>query len=137
MIKTILLVDDSNASNQFNKVVLEEMGVAEQIIIKNSAERALEYLKGEENNNVPPLPELILLDIMMPQKDGFMFLDDYIKLGPEKTNDFQTKISLVSDFIDVDNYTRSQTYKMYGLIDQIRKPIEEEDILNLLEEHFE
>ena len=136
-LKTILLVDDSNSSNQYNRVLLEEMGVAENIVLKNSGEAALDFLKGEDTEGIPPQPELILLDIAMPQMDGFMFMDEYSKLPSDVTNSMQIVISILSDFLDVENFEKSKIYKPIGLLEQIKKPIDKEDVINIMEECFD
>lgn len=136
-INKILLIDDSRSSSEYNKVVLKEMAIADEIIIKNNADSALNYLKGLETSGEFPKPELILLDIMMPQMDGFMFMDKYIQLENEATNDFEILIAVVSDFLDSDNFEKSKNYKNYGLVDHIRKPLEKEDIINLIEDHLD
>jgi len=51
-LETILLIDDSNLSNQYNRVLLEDMGIVEHIVLKSNAESALEFLKGKEQKVV-------------------------------------------------------------------------------------
>lgn len=55
------------------------MGFAEEIITTKSAGEGLAYLK---NLSKKPdlLPEIILLDILMPVMDGFEFIEEFIKL---------------------------------------------------------
>lgn len=136
-IKNILLIDDSISSNQYNRVLLEEVGVAENIVIKNTAESALDFLRGEETADTFPKPELILLDIAMPQMDGFMFLEAYAKLPKKATNDFGTILAIVSDHVNPEIMERSKAYQGVGVMEQIKKPMDKEDITNLIEEYFE
>lgn len=137
LLNEILLIDDSNSSNQYNKVVLEEMNISKKITIKNSAQSALDYLKGKDTNNILPIPKLILLDLIMPQMDGFNFMDKYIELDAEMTNGFQTVVCVLSDYLDAENFEETKKYKTYGLVEHIRKPIDKEDIENLIEEHLD
>lgn len=136
-LKNILLIDDSISSSQFHRVLLEEVGVGEEIVIKNKVEAALAYLKGEETNQIPPQPDLIFLDLAMPQMDGFGFLEEYITLPYEVTNSFSTIIVVVSDFLDAESFERCKKYKNFGLLEHIRKPMDKEDLHTILTECFE
>lgn len=69
-IKKVLLVDDEPANNYIHKLILENKGVAVEIITLESAKEALDYLK--EN-----IPDLILLDLNMPAISGWDFLKAY------------------------------------------------------------
>lgn len=79
---TILLIDDDFATNFLHKMILEKENCAENIIAKQSAKEALEYLKSniEEGH---PHPELIFLDINMPGMNGWDFLEEYQKIDKE------------------------------------------------------
>jgi CheY-like chemotaxis protein len=136
-LKKILLVDDSKASNLINYELLLEMGVAEEIVLKNDGMSALSYIKGEETEGVPPLPDLILLDIEMPKMNGFEFLQAFEKLDPKYTNNFQIVISMLSNHLQIDNFQRAKEFKLSGVFDHIRKPVNREDIENLLYENFD
>lgn len=84
----ILLVDDDEATNFFNKIIIDKSGVAEHVEITWNGREALEYLtnKGKYTgqNDKYPNPDLILLDINMPKMDGWDFLDEYEKLDDEQ-----------------------------------------------------
>lgn len=64
--KRILLVEDERILAQMYKDKFEEAGFETEIIF--SAEEALEYLKKEK-------PDLILLDILLPKKNGVALLE--------------------------------------------------------------
>lgn len=70
-----LLVDDSKATNFFNKTVLQRTGQVEEVFIAENGKEALAYL--EEGN----IPEIIFLDINMPIMSGWEFLLAYQQLG--------------------------------------------------------
>jgi len=61
--KTILVVDDMSQIRTILRFNLEKEGY--NVIDANSGERALEYAVGEN------IPDLIILDIMMPKMDGY------------------------------------------------------------------
>ncbi len=60
--KTILLAEDDASNVRFLRMVLEESGY--NLIVAENGNKALEITKNEK-------PDLILLDIMMPEMDGF------------------------------------------------------------------
>lgn len=129
----VLLIDDSNAVNNMNEHILRSTNYFEEIHQSTSAKHAINFLQ----NHSYKLPELIFLDINMPEEDGFDFLKEYIELEEVSKSNYTPVIVIVSENLDIENLTKSKSYKTYGVLDHIRKPIEKEDILNLLEEHFE
>jgi CheY-like chemotaxis protein len=69
--KNILVVDDSEIDQLIVKKVIQIANFAQQVVVRNSGQSALEYLAV-----TPPtdLPELIFLDLNMPVLDGLGFL---------------------------------------------------------------
>jgi CheY-like chemotaxis protein len=61
-VKTLLLVDDAPANIQIANSILKD---TYKIRIATNGAKALELA------NVTPLPDLILLDVMMPEMDGY------------------------------------------------------------------
>ena len=93
--KRILLIDDNESTNFFNKVVIERNMFAEVTIAING-QKALNHIKSllEENLN---LPEFILLDINMPVMNGWEFLEAFTQLTPSYGNS-KIIISSTADF---------------------------------------
>ena len=75
----ILLIDDDEATNYLNKMVVDKSGCTEKCIAVESGFDALEYLKSKEDGEYPQ-PDLIFLDINMPAMNGWEFLLEYEKL---------------------------------------------------------
>ncbi len=78
-LKCVLLVDDDEAVNFINEMVLKRVDVAERIDIAENGMEAIRYLEDRLEEGAPP-PELILLDINMPGLNGWEFLEKYRQL---------------------------------------------------------
>lgn len=101
----ILVIDDDPINLKMAHKILEDFF---QVICLDSGKKALEYLK----NN---LPDLILLDIHMPEMDGFEVLK-HIKSNPQMKD-----IPVIFLTADGDSETELNSFKA-GVMDFIRKP---------------
>lgn len=74
-----MLIDDNESDNFYHKIVIDKADCANQVITKFSAIDALEYLNNiDETGNI--IPDLIFLDINMPEMNGWEFLKEYAKV---------------------------------------------------------
>ena len=71
----VMLVEDDKATQEVISKALGSMGV--DALIANNGQEALDLLKDQ-------LPDLVLLDLMMPVMDGFEFLEHFKKLDNAK-----------------------------------------------------
>jgi CheY-like chemotaxis protein len=76
---TVMIVDDSFAVNFFNKSVLNDSKLCEEIIEARHGQEALDILNERIKLNLS-LPDVIFLDINMPVMDGWKFLEKYEEL---------------------------------------------------------
>ena len=77
--KRVMLVDDNEIDNIINEKIIEANSFADSILVFQTGQEALDYLKDNQNNE-KDLPEIVFLDINMPIMDGFQFLEDFEKL---------------------------------------------------------
>ena len=71
----ILLVEDDPGDQKLVKISLKDDRIANDLHIVNNGKEALDYLynRGDYSNGTPR-PDLILLDLNMPEMDGKEFL---------------------------------------------------------------
>ncbi|MDK2978166.1 MAG: two-component system, sensor histidine kinase and response regulator [Bacteroidales bacterium] len=104
----VLIIDDSLTNNVLLENVLKSANI-ESLVAYNGKE-ALKIVEKEK-------PSLILLDIMMPEMDGFMFLEKI------KNNDLTKNISVIIITAKDDEESIYKAQKT-GVQDFILKPID-------------
>lgn len=128
-LQKVLLVDDDDIVNSINKVIIKHSKFADEIISETVASRAIEYIKSHRDEGT--LPELIFLDINMPEMDGWDFMDEYSKLGLE---DDGPRIIMLTSSINPRDENRA------SLIDEITdflsKPLSPELLESIYQSHF-
>ncbi|CCQ59958.1 response regulator [Crocosphaera watsonii] len=80
--KIILLVEDSKADIRLVQEVLKTSTVPHQLMIVRNGMDAMAYLRKEGEFNESPRPNLIILDLNLPRKDGREVLAE-IKRDPD------------------------------------------------------
>ena len=93
-LNSILLIDDDNASNFLHRLIIQSIDCADHIKICTSAQKGLDYLKQNSDEEFIQ-PDLIFLDINMPGMNGWEFLEEYDKLPDDhikaQNNDLVTE----------------------------------------------
>jgi CheY-like chemotaxis protein len=87
----IMLIDDNKLDNFYHERVIRKHNAAKNVVVKESGEEALLYLRNKSNNPHDMHPEIIFLDINMPGMNGWEFITEYKKLDA----DFQSKMVVV------------------------------------------
>ncbi|MEM8522950.1 response regulator [Flavobacterium sp. PL12] len=98
--KRIMLIDDNTIDLYITARLMAKCNFAEHINQYNSAQKALEFLR-ENQNNCNVLPQIIFLDIYMPQMSGFEFMIEYDKLSLDLKK--YCKVYILSSSIDEDD----------------------------------
>jgi CheY-like chemotaxis protein len=102
--KTCLLIDDNYIDNFVTRRILESSNFAEKIIVSNSATEAMTSLRTGAIK-----PDVIFLDIRMPQMGGFEFLQEFDKLDID--NKMDIKIFMLSSSLDPTDLKKSSNNK--------------------------
>jgi chemotaxis family two-component system response regulator Rcp1 len=66
----ILLVEDSPADVELTIQALREAKVANTVSVVGDGKAAMEFVRGRGTHRDAPRPDLILLDLNLPKKDG-------------------------------------------------------------------
>ena len=108
----ILIVDDSTDNLQLLQFILETQGY--KVGLANSGEQALEQVKKDH-------PDLILLDVMMPQMNGYEVVE---RLRKDKS------LPLIPVFlVTADKYISNNKAIAVGANGLIYKPIDIDQLL--------
>ncbi|SDG66926.1 HD-GYP domain-containing protein [Desulfosporosinus hippei] len=105
--RTIMIVDDTEMNID---ILVEALQDDYELIIAINGVEAMELLEGQK-------PDLILLDIMMPEMDGYEVLRT-LKKSPDLEN---IPVILLSAITDSDSKTKGFTL---GAVDYVTKPFE-------------
>ena len=127
---TTLLVDDDETTNFVNQMLLEDMGVTEDVLVANNGQEALELVRQRCQEGL--CPELILLDINMPVMNGFEFLEEYEQLSfPNKQS---VVVVMLTTSLNPQDMDRLRDLPNEGFLN---KPLNEKMVKELLREHFD
>ncbi len=125
VLEKILLIDDSDIDNLVNRKVIENAGFSMVITIKKSAVSAINWLKETAVSKPDNVPDLIFLDIRMPETDGFGFLTMFDDL-PDVIHQ-KVRIVMLSSSIDSEDYKRAMNNRF--VIHFLNKPLNKEAVL--------
>ena len=104
--RNVLLVDDNEIDNFINERIIVSSGFAKEVVVKNSADGALKYLQGL-TSTPEKIPDYIFLDLNMPVKDGFGFLEDFASIDEAIRQ--RSKVIVLSSSISPDDINRAST----------------------------
>ncbi len=113
--KTVLVVEDDEASFEFLKIMLERIGL--KVMLATDGKKAIKYCQDNKDIN------LVLMDINMPIMNGYLATKEIKKFRPELKIIAQTAFAIVGD--------REKALEA-GCDDYISKPIDLQELQNLI-----
>jgi CheY-like chemotaxis protein len=96
----ILIIDDDPINNLICEKILQLKGISSNSFSFTSATEALEFLEQQ----VGEMPSAILLDLNLPELDGWQFLEKF------KSLNIKTPIFILTSSIDPRDKNRSESY---------------------------
>jgi response regulator of citrate/malate metabolism len=117
----IWLIDDDALVNKMNSITISKTIVDSEIQIFDRAQKALDVLSFSDIR-----PQLVFLDINMPEMTGFEFLE-FIT-----TQNYDLNVIMLSSSIDPDDRSKALEYKVVS--DYIKKPLLKKKLLELFDQ---
>ena len=128
-IKRACIIDDDTIFVYGIKRIMNEIDFCDEIIVYANGESALNELRSLVQEG-KKLPDLILLDLNMPVMDGWVFLDDFVKI-PNHNQDHLSLYILTSSI----NPSDIEKAKNYPIVNNfISKPVTVSDLKHILKE---
>ncbi len=124
LVERTLLIDDSDIDLFIQRRFLEVYHFSSELQLFKSAEEALVWLKSIE---VTQVPNIIFLDLNMPEFDGFAFLRAFKELPGE----IQSRAKIVVLTSSNSSKDREQAFSFPNVIQFITKPLKQSDIEEL------
>lgn len=127
----VLLIDDDEATNFINEMLIEEKNCAEKVVSVTSAKEALAYLCSPTEGEYPQ-PDLIFLDINMPAMNGWEFMDAYRDLPQEQRG--KMVVVMLTTSVNPEDIKKAKTIP--DLAGFEHKPLSMEILDKILQTHF-
>lgn len=121
LVEKTLLIDDSDIDLFIQRRFLEVYNFSDDLQLFKSADEALNWLGNIDNVDVP---DVIFLDLNMPEHDGFSFLRQFKDL-PEPVRAKARIVVLTSSNSSKD---REQAFTFDNVIQFITKPLKQSDL---------
>ncbi len=127
-LNTILLIDDSKSTNSLNEKLILKSGICKKVTSFENPKLAMEFINIDNINSI----DLILIDLLMPELSGI----DVLKNISAKFSQVKKKPILIvlTDSKDTEKYNLVKDF--LGADDYIRKPLDEDDLLEIIDQHF-
>ena len=121
------IIDDDEIFALSSKKTLRKENFSDNILFYSGGQEALDGLVGLVVENIK-LPTIIFLDLNMPKRDGWSFLEEFEKLPENQIEHIQ--IYITSSFISPKLMEKAKAYKMVK--DYIVKPLTETAINKII-----
>ena len=93
----VMILDNNDVDNLITQRVLNQAHFTKKVDICSSGSELLDYLKLNENNS-DKIPDVIFVDLNMPQMNGFVFLCEFNDLSQSLKD--KCKIVVLSSILE-------------------------------------
>jgi CheY-like chemotaxis protein len=121
----VLLIDDSEIDVLVNRRLIELTHFASNVIVTNSGEEALHYLR--EECKASSAPDLIFLDMYLPMMSGYEFIEEFKTLPSYIVE--KSKIVILSVFQKQEKLMRA--FENSFVTGQLEKPLTQQALSSL------
>jgi signal transduction histidine kinase len=125
--KSVLVIDDTDIDRLLAEKIVKKYNFAEEVVLMESAEEMLDYLHQLPDTEADELLRLILLDINMPEIDGWEFLKQFDLLNKKIKDQF--RIFVVSSSKNPEDKERALSNEY--VLDYVEKPLSKEVMLGM------
>jgi CheY-like chemotaxis protein len=127
---TIFVIDDDEINNVIVSTYIKRYHITDSYRVFDSAIKALTHIR---DNGADSVPEIVILDVKMPDMDGFEFLDEYEKLLDELNK--KSSVYMLSSSVRMNDKERSFQYK--SVVDYIEKPMTLPQIKRIISNEYD
>ena len=128
--RNIIIIDDDVASRVLARIIVKEENIADRVLTFTTADEGMRFILQSCVNGraaAEGCPDLILLDLNMPGKDGFDFLTDLEKLQGE--NVLCAKVAILTSSENKRDVERAAAFHVHAYLP---KPVSEETVKSLI-----
>lgn len=129
-IEEVLLIDDDQISNFLTTSLLKRSNLTKNISICLDGKEAMDLLQKRATEKII-FPDLILLDINMPDMNGFEFLEAFRTLSTCPQQPVIAILTTSQNYQDVEKIKNFPEVEVF-----LNKPLYEEDLHFLVAEYF-
>ncbi|WP_017733834.1 response regulator [Nafulsella turpanensis] len=131
-IKQIFFIDDDEINNFILKEIFESQDNDIKVTFFTEAAKALVYVEALVQGSASPMPDIIFLDVKMPEMDGFDFLDAFEQKGLNEK--FRVPIFMLTSSVNQRDISRAATYR--AVKELITKPLTFEKLQELEDKYY-
>ncbi len=128
--RSCCIIDDDEFFAFNAKKLIIDAGFSKNVLWYSDGQEAIDGLVGLLIANIH-LPDIILLDLNMPNKNGWEFLDEFSALPVKKRG--HVKIFVASSFISQEFIEKAKEYNL--IEDYLVKPLTQESLGHIISSH--
>jgi CheY-like chemotaxis protein len=127
-LQTVCIIDDNSIDCLITEKLIKRANPSVQVIVFSDARSALVYLKESAIHPEKRYPDVIFLDLNMPDMNGWGFMDEFDKLPA--TLQHHCTVYMLSSCISPVDIARAKNYQ--SIVEYLVKPLSKQTILEKL-----